>query len=187
MDYLGLDKTKVEHTAAKLNELLASYHIHYQKLRNFHWNLKSNKFFTLHEKFEELYNDANEKIDEIAERLLTLNVTPLSQLSDYLELSVIKEAPVSLSDNEMVKAIVEDLTALIKLKREVIKRAAEAEDEGTIDMMGSFIGSLEKHCWMLTSWLQQHEAHTVPVEGRTQPRELRRPSLKSSEKNRAVL
>jgi len=56
-------------TIAALNILLADYHMHYQKLRNFHWNVTGSNFFELHEKFEELYEDIKLKIDEIAERI----------------------------------------------------------------------------------------------------------------------
>lgn len=162
MDYLGLDRKKVERTAKKLNELLASYQMHYQKLRNFHWNLKSAHFFVLHEKFEEFYNDANAKIDDIAERILTLKVQPLSQLAEYVEHSTIKPCPEDLNDKQMVKEVLKDFIELIKLERTIIKVADEAEDEGTIDMIGGFLGTLEKASWMLTSWLEKH--HPAEVE-----------------------
>ena len=163
MDYLGLDKGKVEKTARKINELLASYQMHYQKLRNFHWNLKSTQFFVLHEKFEEFYNDANAKIDDIAERILTLGVQPLSQLSEYVEFSQIEPCSENLDDKRMVKEVLKDFIILIKLEREVIKLADDAEDEGTIDMMGGFLGGLEKMSWMLTSWLKKHDTKEVEM------------------------
>lgn len=163
MEYLGLDKKKVEKTAGKLNELLASYQMHYQKLRNFHWNLKSTQFFVLHEKFEEFYNDANVKIDDLAERILTLGVQPLSQLSEYVEYSTIKPCPESLNDKQMVQEVLKDFIELIRLEREVIKLADDAEDEGTIDMLGGFVGGLEKMSWMLTSWLRKHETKEVAM------------------------
>lgn len=156
MDYLGLDKKKVEKTVKKLNELLSSYHLHYQKLRNFHWNLKSNQFFVLHDKFEEFYNDANAKIDDIAERILTLQGQPLSQLADYLENSTIKPSPENLQDAQMVKEVLKDYTELIKLERKVVELASDADDEGTVDMLGGFIGEQEKNCWMLSAWLKKH-------------------------------
>lgn len=163
MDYLGLDKKKVDKTARKFNELLASYQMHYQKLRNFHWNLKSTQFFVLHEKFEEFYNDANGKIDDIAERILTLGVQPLSQLTEYVEFSQIEPCSENLDDKRMVKEVLKDFIILIKLEREVIKLADDAEDEGTIDMMGGFLGELEKMSWMLTSWLKKHDTKEVEM------------------------
>lgn len=157
MDYLGLDRKKIDKVAKSLNELLAAYQLHYQKLRNFHWNLKSNHFFVLHDKFEEFYTDANEKIDDIAERILTLRVQPLSQLSDYLNVSRISEVREDLDDDEMVKEVLSDYTELITIGREVLEAAGEANDEGTIDLIGGYVGDLEKNSWMLASYLEKHK------------------------------
>ena len=156
MDYLGLDRKKVDKVAKSLNELLAAYQLHYQKLRNFHWNLKSNHFFVLHDKFEEFYTDANEKIDDIAERILTLRVQPLSQLSDYLNVSRISEVSEDLEDDEMVREVLSDYKELITIGREVLEVAGDAKDEGTIDLIAGYVGDLEKNSWMLASYLEKH-------------------------------
>ncbi len=156
MDYLGLDRNKVDKVAKTLNDLLAAYQLHYQKLRNFHWNLKSNHFFVLHDKFEEFYTDANEKIDDIAERILTLRVQPLSQISDYLRVSRISEVSEDLEDDEMVAEVLGDYKTLIAIGREVISAAGDAEDEGTIDLIAGYVGDLEKNSWMLASYLEKH-------------------------------
>lgn len=167
MNYLHLDRNQVENVAKHLNELLASYQLHYQKLRNFHWNLKSDDFFTLHEKFEEFYNDANEKIDDIAERILTLRVQPLSQMSDYLKVSQIKECAEDLDHHQMVNEILNDFSTLIKISRGLLKVAGEAEDEGTIDMIGAYVGAMEKNCWMLSSYLEKHQPKVFKTENAT--------------------
>ncbi|MCJ7757450.1 MAG: DNA starvation/stationary phase protection protein, partial [Gillisia sp.] len=99
MNYLGLDEKKTVNTVKELNVLLADYHLYYQKLRNFHWNVMGENFFDLHVKFEELYEDAKTKVDEIAERILTLRFQPTSNLSDYMEISSIKESSSNLSDS----------------------------------------------------------------------------------------
>ena len=164
MDYLHLDKNKVDVVARHLNELLASYQLHYQKLRNFHWNLKSQDFFTLHEKFEQFYTDANEKIDDLAERILTLRVKPISQLSEYLRVSQITECPEYLNYTQMVKEVLNDYSVLIKISRQVLEAASDANDEGTVDMLGGYVGQLEKNCWMLSSYLEKHNPRSVEVD-----------------------
>lgn len=164
MDYLHLDRKKVDIVATHLNKFLASYQLHYQKLRNFHWNLKSQDFFVLHDKFEQFYNDANEKIDDIAERILTLRVQPVSQLSEYLKISQIKECPEDLDHTQMVQEVLNDFSTLIKLGRNITKAASEAEDEGTIDLLGGYIGDLEKYCWMLSSYLEKHQPKVMGTE-----------------------
>lgn len=155
MNYLGFDKNKVAKTGSKLNELLADYQVYYQNLRNFHWNISGENFFTLHEKFEELYNDARLKIDEIAERVLTLRLRPMSTLSDYLDTSSIKEAGDVKDTHEMVDIILDNHSVLISSMREVLEIAGDINDEGTIDMIGGFLSALEKTSWMLDAWRQK--------------------------------
>ncbi|MEM6963187.1 MAG: DNA starvation/stationary phase protection protein [Bacteroidota bacterium] len=152
MNYLGFDKQKVTPVVNELNKLLCNYHVYYQNLRNFHWNITGENFFDLHSKFEELYNDARIKIDEIAERILTLRHRPLSRLSDYITISDVSEATLVEHDREMVIIVLENHRIIIENLRSVISAASEANDEGTIDMAGGFLESLEKKSWMLDAW-----------------------------------
>jgi len=152
MNYLGLDDKKTALTVQELNILLADYHLYYQKLRNFHWNVIGKNFFDLHEKFEELYEDAKLKVDEIAERILTLRYQPVSNLSDYLKTSNVKESKSDLSDSQMIKTLLEDHGIILKQLRKVAEVADKGKDEGTIDLIGGYIGELEKTSWMLDAW-----------------------------------
>lgn len=155
MNYLGMDREKVEGTVKELNTLLANYHLYYQNLRNFHWNIQGENFLDLHEKFEQLYDDARLKIDEIAERILTLRMRPVSQFSDYLDRADVKEAGRVEDDIEMVNVILENHRIIIENMRRVIKSADSVSDEGTIDMIGGFLSNLEKVSWMLDAWRSQ--------------------------------
>ena len=152
MNYLGLDDKKTANTVKELNILLADYHLYYQKLRNFHWNVIGKNFFDLHEKFEELYDDAKLKVDEIAERILTLRYQPISNLSDYLKSSKVKESKSDLSDSQMIKTLLEDHGTILKQLRKVSEEADKGGDEGTIDLVGGYIRELEKTSWMLDAW-----------------------------------
>lgn len=152
MNYLNLNEDKVSNVVIELNKLLADYHMYYQKLRNFHWNIVGESFFDLHEKFEELYSDARIKIDEIAERILTLRYHPMSNYSDYLKQSSIEESEASLSDKKMVEELLVAHKLLIKQMGTVVETAEEASDEGTIDLIGAYIRNIEKNSWMLDAW-----------------------------------
>ena len=152
MSYLGLDENKTSNTVEELNILLADYHLYYQKLRNFHWNVNGSNFFDLHEKFEELYDEAKIKIDEIAERVLTLRMKPTSNLSEYLQKANVKESEDDLKDSKMIKTLLEDHGTLLKQMRKVVKVAGDGGDEGTIDLIGAYIRELEKTSWMLEAW-----------------------------------
>lgn len=154
MNYLNLNEEKVLPVVQELNTLLADYQLYYQKLRNFHWNIVGRNFFDLHEKFEDLYNDARIKIDEIAERILTLRYHPMSNLSSYLENSNVSETKEMVDDQDMVSALLETHGILIKQMYRVVNQAEQIEDEGTIDLIGAYIRELEKSSWMLDAWLK---------------------------------
>lgn len=155
-DKISLKESKEKPVVDHLNELLANYHIHYQKVRGCHWNVKGNNFFTLHLKFEELYTAALTTIDELAERILTLGKPPYSTFVDYIEKSTIKEInTISLKDTAMVKAIVEDMAVLIKMERELLEITEEAGDDGTNDMVNRFMQFKEKNTWMLRSFINE--------------------------------
>jgi len=152
MNYLNIDNQKVLPVVSELNVLLADYHVHYQKLRNFHWNILGKNFFDLHNRFEEMYNDTRVKIDEVAERIVTLKYHPISKLSDYIEVSRIKESSPLLTDEEMVADIINDNKIILEQLGKIIERATKANDEGTVDMIGAYIRELEKSTWMLNAW-----------------------------------
>lgn len=157
MNYLNINTEETLPVAKELNQLLADYHIYYQKLKNFHWNITGKNFFDLHEKFEELYTDARVKIDDIAERILTLRYHPVSKYSVYLKISQIDEESPLQTDEEMAMSILEDHKTILQQMTKVIHKASHAKDEGTIDLIGGYIGELEKKSWMLNAWSKQTE------------------------------
>ena len=157
MNYLNMNDEKLLPVATELNTLLAEYHIYYQKLRNFHWNVLGENFFDLHNQFEELYTAARKNIDEIAERILTLNFHPVSKYSDYLRISKLEETERILTDREMVGAILRDHKMLLAQMRTIMSHAENAKDEGTLDLLGAYIREMEKASWMLNAWSKQKQ------------------------------
>lgn len=151
---VGIDQNKAKGLVKKLNALLADYQMFYQNLRGFHWNIKGREFFELHLKFEEFYNDAVLKVDEIAERILTLEGEPLHTFSDYLKNSDIKEEKGITDGVKGVEAVVKNFGILILKEREILSLAADAEDEGTVSLMSDYISQTEKTLWMLNSYLK---------------------------------
>jgi starvation-inducible DNA-binding protein len=132
---------------------LANFQIYYQNLRGVHWNIKGKRFFDLHAKFEELYTDANLKVDEIAERILTLGTTPLHTFEDYTAIAKVPVGKDVSQDEVAVRLIVDSLTALLKIERQILDKSDELNDEGTNAMMSDFITEQEKTVWMLKAWL----------------------------------
>lgn len=154
MNHIGLDKEQSKDLANKLNNLLAAYQLFYINIRGLHWNIKGEKFFELHVKFEELYNDSFLKIDEIAERIVTLGETPLHSYTDYLKNSSIKEATNVSEARESVQTVLNGFTELLKLEREILSLSADAEDEGTNALMSDYIREHEKSVWMYSAFLK---------------------------------
>jgi len=150
---LGLDKKKSEKLGNDLNTLLANFQVYYQNLRGLHWNIKGKNFFELHVKFEELYTDAQEKVDVIAERVLTLDGQPMHTFEEYVKNSSVAVAKNISNDEEAVHVIISSLASLIKIERELLNFSDEAEDEGTNSMMSDFISEQEKTIWMMNAWL----------------------------------
>ncbi len=150
---IGLKDAQVRPVVDQLNDLLANYHIHYQKLRGCHWNVKGKSFFTLHAKFEELYTNAIATIDELAERILTLGKSPLSTYAEYIDTAEIEEIQtVGLQDIKMVEAILADFAALIDIERGIMEATSENGDDGTNDMINKFMQFKEKNTWMLRAF-----------------------------------
>lgn len=137
-----------------LNKLLANYHIHYQKLRNFHWNVQGADFFELHEKFEDIYTRTSVNIDIIAERIRVFDKTPLSTFKEYLDTAEIEEPGYGFSSYQMVKSIIDDFEILIGVQNDVMDAALNVGDSGTIDIVNTHIKEMEKDFWMLSSWLK---------------------------------
>jgi len=150
---IGLNPENSAELAQKLNVLLANYSIFYQNTRGFHWNIKGQKFFELHLKFEELYNDLLIKVDEVAERILTLGFTPEHTYSAYTQAASIAESPKVVDGNDAVRRVLKSLKTLIVLQRELLDLSGEANDEGTNSLMSDYIREQEKLVWMYSSFM----------------------------------
>jgi starvation-inducible DNA-binding protein len=153
LNSIGLDTSKTKELASDLNKLLSNFQIYYQNLRGIHWNIKGKRFFDLHVKFEELYNDANMKVDLIAERVLTLGETPLHTFTDYIENAQVPVGKNISHDEKAVTLVVDSLSELLKIERAILDKSSDANDEGTNAMMSDFITEQEKTVWMMKAWL----------------------------------
>lgn len=146
-------KNRTELTA-NLNQLLADYQVYYQNLRGFHWNIQGKNFFELHLKFEELYLDSAVKIDDVAERILTIGGTPLHSFADYAANSNINAATNVHNGEQAVKSIVNNLSQILDSERKIKEDAEKLNDSGTADMVSAFIEEQEKTLWMYNAWLK---------------------------------
>lgn len=155
LNHIGLDTQKSKELADLLNDLLANYSIFYQNMRGYHWNIKGDKFFELHLKFEELYNDLFIKIDEVAERALTLGHIPRHKFTDYLKSSEIAESQEVTDGYKAVEQILNAFKTIIQKQRVILDLSGEIADEGTNALMSDYIREQEKLVWMYTAFMNK--------------------------------
>lgn len=136
-----------------LNKQVANFGVLFTKLHHHHWYVKGPNFFSLHAKFEELYDEVNELYDEFAERLLTIGGSPISNMKGYLEASSLNEVNEELNATRMVKMVHDDFILITDELKEGIVIAQDLGDESTADLFISTISKLEKHAWMLRFYL----------------------------------
>lgn len=151
-DYLHINEAAANQVAEALAALLADFQVFYTNLRGFHWNIKGHAFFTLHAKFEELYNDAAEKVDEIAERILMLGNEPENRFSEYLKVARVREVSGVSCASAALDNVLETLSHLIKEERRIIALASELNDESTQAQISGYLQEQEKTVWMLVAW-----------------------------------
>ncbi|ATH93079.1 general stress protein [Bacillus glycinifermentans] len=136
-----------------INTNLSNWFILYTKLHRFHWYVKGPQFFTLHEKFEELYNHAAETADVVAERLLAIGGQPLASMKEYLDHGTISEASTEKTASDMVSALVSDYRQIRKEIEHIIELAEEKSDNATADLYIGLTEEIDKQIWMLSSFL----------------------------------
>ena len=140
----------------KMNVLLADLNVLYRKVQNYHWNVDGRNFFTIHAKLEEYYNEINEQIDEIAERILSIKARPYATMKKYLEITNIKEAKdEDIIDLDRVKNLKADFETIIGELKDIKREADKEEDFGTSAMMDELIIGYETKLWMLGAFLKQ--------------------------------
>lgn len=155
LNRIGLDIEKSKELAQHLNNLLADYSVFYQNTRGYHWNIQGDKFFELHVKFEELYNNLFEKIDEIAERILTLGFTPNHRYSEYMKQSDLNESVDVKDGYKAVEEILQAYQVLLQKQRLILDLSGEIGDEGTNALMSDYIREQEKEVWMYSAFLNK--------------------------------
>lgn len=136
-----------------LNEFLADLNVFYRKLQNYHWNIQGKDFFRTHEKLEELYNEVNESIDEIAEHILILGGQPLGTLKDYISISTIKEAEnKKVKSDEIYNNLINDYERLLRKSIEIKEEADKENNYATSALIDNYILNYGKYLWMLRHW-----------------------------------
>jgi starvation-inducible DNA-binding protein len=155
LNSIGIDEVQSRKLADSLNDLLSNYQVFYMNTRGYHWNIKGDKFFELHVKFEELYTDSLIKIDEIAERILTLGHPPVHAFTDYISRAAIKETKNVKDGKKAVQNILDSFKGILNIERQILDMSDTAGDEGTNALMSDYIRQQEKLVWMYSAFLNK--------------------------------
>ena len=153
MNYLGIKEEDALNLANKMNVLLANYAIFNMNVKGMHWNIKGHAFFVLHVKLEEIYEDLSNKIDEVAERILSIGFTPKHSYTTYRDLAEIRELTDVSDAKSCMQALLNGYEIILKHERIILAEAQEKHDEGTVAMLSGYLPAQEKTVWMLKSWL----------------------------------
>lgn len=150
---LGIETAHAEKVAQGLSSVLADSFLLYTKARDYHWNVTGPSFLSLHNFFEEQYNDLALAIDEIAERIRTLGFRAPGRVGELMELSSVKEDPTISTDMEMVADLLSAHETVMSTIRSMWDAAEAAGDESTLDMLTARLQTHSKTSWMLKSIL----------------------------------
>lgn len=154
LSILNIKADYAQEMNSKLNKLAATLHVYYSNLRGFHWHVEGKSFFTFHEELEKMYDAEAERIDEVAERILQLGGVPVRLYGDIEKLSEIKQSEIMTCSNEISKNLLETVSILLRMEREILAFAGDNNDDVTSGMMSEYIAGQEKLVWMLTAFLK---------------------------------
>jgi len=146
---IGISKENRTDISEGLKRLLADSYTLYLQTHNFHWNVTGPQFRELHLMFEEHYTELAIAVDDIAERIRTLDVPAPGTYKEFAKLSSIKEVDGVPEASEMVGLLTKGHEQVIKTSREVLKIAQDADDESTASLVSDRMRIHEKTAWML--------------------------------------
>ena len=138
---------------SSLNLQIANWSVLYTKLHRFHWYVKGPLFFTLHAKFEELYDESALVVDQVAERLLAIQGEPIATMREYLETASIQESINETKASDMVATLVKDYTQINESLKQLAELAEAENDTITNDLAVGLIEKIDTHLWMLNAYL----------------------------------
>lgn len=146
---IGIKESDRIEIAEGLKHLLADSYTLYLQTHNFHWNVTGPQFRDLHLMFEEHYMELAIAVDDIAERIRTLDVAAPGTYKEFAKLSSIKEVDGVPKGAEMVDLLTQGHEQVVKTCRDVLKLAQGAEDESTAALVSDRMRLHEKTAWML--------------------------------------
>ena len=150
-----------QRVADALSNVLADTFVLYLKTHNFHWNVTGPMFHTLHQMFDEHYNEMWLAVDAIAERIRSLGFIAPGSYGEFTKLTYLQESPVARNANEMIAELLRDHETTARTARSALAAARTAVDAPTEDLLTQRLAAHEKAAWMLRSLLAEEKPSTI--------------------------
>lgn len=153
---IGIKKENLTKAAHTLNGFLADEIVLYIKTRNAHWNVEGADFHEKHKFFESQYEELDDVMDDVAERIRSLGHYAPATLKSYLELTHLTEQSRAKNDGAgFVKELLADHESIvIRLRENINYFANDLGDAGTSDFITGLVEKHEKMAWMLRAQLK---------------------------------
>lgn len=153
---IGITKEHRSSVALELSKILADEFLLYTKTRNAHWNVEGPDFHTKHVFFEKQYEELDEIMDSVAERIRSIGHYSPATLKDYLALTHLSETSRSPNDSQgfIAELLADHESVIIHLRENINRFADEWRDIGTSDFITSLMETHEKMAWFLRSHLR---------------------------------
>lgn len=148
---IGISEKNLAHITGTLTTVLADAMVLYVKTRKFHWNVSGDSFMELHKLFEKQYDELEEAIDAIAERINKLGSKTIGTMNEFLKLASIKESPGKYpSSKDMIKELLKDHETVIQgLRKHIDDCSDKFKDTGTADFLTGLMEQHESIAWTL--------------------------------------
>ena len=146
---------KYEKTKAVLNQAVADLSQLSALIHQTHWYMRGQGFLTQHPKMDSYRDAVEEQLDEISERLITLDGAPYSTLQEFAEHSKITLKPTTynVSTKDRFEAIVTAFRYMLSLYQEGLDASSDEGDDVTNDIFVDGKAWFEKTIWMLQAEL----------------------------------
>lgn len=150
---IGISETHLQYVAEQLNKLLADEVLLYMKTRNFHWNIEGPNYQEMHDFYERQYQQLDQIIDQIAERIRSIGHYAEARLADYLKLTNLIESPYTNLQNDQLKSLLASHETIIHLLRRLVPLFEQHQDMGSSDFVTRLLGTHETMAWKIRAYL----------------------------------
>jgi starvation-inducible DNA-binding protein len=152
---IGVPKQHLQEVANELQKLLADEFVLYTKTRNYHWNVEGPSFIEMHKFYEGMYEQLEEIVDNVAERIRALGHYAEARLKDFTGLARLDEPPYTNDQQQQLKNLLADHESIIReLRKNIVQFSDVHKDLGSSDFVTGLMRDHEKTAWLLRAHIK---------------------------------